>query len=77
MIGTPARNAVNNAKIRASISGRLLTNMADTPPEAAKHADSAKSECFRVSSTHLDRGFLLSGSDFRSVQIHPVLTCPL
>jgi hypothetical protein len=58
IIGTPARNTVNNTKIGASISRRLVTNMADTPRrKAPKHINPLKIQQWVVFSTHLDQHF--------------------
>ena len=55
IIGIPARNTINNIRIRASISRCPFTNMADTPPmKAPKQANSPKIHHFGHSSTHPD-----------------------
>jgi len=55
IIAAPARNTVNNIKIRASISRRLVTNMANTPRQKALiRANSPKIKHFGSISTHLD-----------------------
>lgn len=48
-ICTPARNTVNNTRIRALISRRLITKMANTPlRKASRHADSPKIQYLAV-----------------------------
>jgi hypothetical protein len=56
IIGTPARNTVNNIKIRASVSRCMVTNIAGMLlGEALKHANSPKIRHFGHFSTHLKR----------------------
>jgi len=75
IIVTPARNTVNNTRIRASISRRPVPNMADTPHrKATKHANSPKGGDFGTFSTYSDRRFVLSDADLRSFSGHPALT---
>ncbi|UCG47036.1 MAG: hypothetical protein JSU94_16240 [Phycisphaerales bacterium] len=53
----------------------MVTNTANMPlRKAPKHANSPKIKHSGVFSTHLDRRFILSGTDFRYIAGHPALT---
>jgi hypothetical protein len=75
IIGTSARHTINHTTIGTSISRRLVTNMADTPPgKAPRDINSPRIRPLDVFSTHLDRRFLLRGAGFRYIAAHLVLT---
>ena len=75
ILGAAARDTINNTKIGGSMSRRLVTNMANTPPrKAPRHANSPEIQYFGVFSRHTERRFLFSGAGFRYISGHPVLT---